>query len=68
MIPDQPSSQTVTAVNRLNVYIPAIEREPSDMDLEESEEIDEDYILWETSSALACPAIRTACLMRHGIF
>ena len=37
------------------------------MDLEESEEIDEDYILWETSSALAepCPAIRTACLMRH---
>ena len=51
---DQPSSQTVTAVNRLNVYIPAIEREESfDMDLEESEEIDEDYILWETSSALA---------------
>lgn len=51
---DQPSSQTVSAVNRLNVYIPAIEREePSDMDLEESEEIDEDYILWETSSALA---------------
>lgn len=51
---DQPLTQTVTAVNRLNVYIPAIEREePSDMDLEESEEIDEDYILWETSSALA---------------
>lgn len=51
---DQPFSQTVSAVNRLNVYIPAIEREePSNLDLEESEEIDEDYILWETSSALA---------------
>ena len=51
---DQPLTQTVTAVNRLNAYISSIEREePSDMDMEESEEIDEDYILWETSSALA---------------
>ena len=51
---DQPFSQTVSAVNRLNVYIPAIEREtPSDMGMEESDAIDEDYILWETSSALA---------------
>lgn len=51
---DTPLTQTVTAVNRLNKYISAIEREePSDFDLEDSSEIDEDYILWETSSALA---------------
>lgn len=51
---DTPLTQTVTAVNRLNGYISAIERkEPSDFDLEDSTEIDGDYILWETSSALA---------------
>lgn len=54
VLSDRALTQTVTAVNRLNVYIPSIEREePSDMDTEESEDIDEDYILWETSSALA---------------
>lgn len=54
VLSDRALTQTVTAVNRLNVYIPSIEREePSDSDIEESEDIDEDYILWETSSALA---------------
>lgn len=57
----QPSSQTVSAVNRLNVYIPAIEREePSDPDTEDSEEIDEDYILWETSSALTMSGYKSS--------
>lgn len=51
---NQPFLQTVTAVNRLNGYVSAIEREaPSDWDLEEAEEIDVDYILWETSAALS---------------
>ena len=54
VLSDRALTQTVTAVNRLNVYVPSIEREePSDPDMEEAEEIDEDYILWETSSALA---------------
>lgn len=54
VLSDKALTQTVTAVNRLNVYIPSIDREePSDPDLEESEDIDEDYILWETSWALA---------------
>lgn len=51
---DEPMTERVSAVNRLNVYVPAIEREePSDPDMEDSSEIDEDYILWETSSALS---------------
>lgn len=51
---DTPFQQTITAVNRLNGYISAIEREaPSDMDMEESSTIDEDYILQETSAALS---------------
>lgn len=50
---DKPMSETVSAVNRLNVYVPSIERtEPSDPGVEDSGQIDEDYILWETSSAL----------------
>ena len=51
---DIQAEQTVTAVNRLNVYVSSIEREePSDPDLEESTDIDPDYILWEAYSALA---------------
>ena len=54
VLSDRALTQTVSAVNRLNDYISSIEREePSDLDMEESEDIDEDYILWETSSALA---------------
>lgn len=51
---DKPFMFTVSAVNRLNHYVSEIVREePSDMDLEDSDNINEDYILWETSSALA---------------
>lgn len=58
---DTPSMKTVRAVNRLNAYIPEITREePSDMDLEESEDIDPDYILWETYSALSMSGYKTA--------
>lgn len=38
-------------------------RKPSDLDMEESEDIDEDYILWETSSALGFSSIRVGCLI-----
>lgn len=50
---DRPMKDIVSAVNRLNVYVSSIERlEPSDLELEYSEEINEDYILYETSIAL----------------
>ncbi len=50
---DKPFMETVTAVNRLNRYVSAIEREaPSDMALEESGAVNQDYILQEVSSAL----------------
>lgn len=50
---DKPFMETVTAVNRLNRYVSAIEREaPSDMALEESGAMNQDYILQEVSSAL----------------
>lgn len=50
---DRPFMETVTAVNRLNRYVSAIEREaPSDMALEESGAVNQDYILLEVSSAL----------------
>ena len=50
---DKPFMETVTAVNRLNGYVSAIEREaPSDMALEESGAVNQDYILQEVSSAL----------------
>ena len=58
---NQPLKQTVNAVNRLNVYVSEIEREePSDPDIEESEDIDEDYILWETSMALSGSGYKSA--------
>ena len=51
---DKPFMETVTAVNRLNRYVSAIEREaPSDMTLEESGAMNQDYILQEVSSALS---------------
>ncbi len=50
---DKPFMETVTAVNRLNRYVSAIEREaPSDMGLEESGAMNQNYILQEVSSAL----------------
>ena len=50
---DKPFMETVTAVNRLNRYVSAIEREaPSDMGLEESGAVNQDYIMQEVSSAL----------------
>ncbi len=50
---DKPFMETVTAVSRLNRYVSVIEREaPSDMALEESGVMNQDYILQEVSLAL----------------
>ena len=53
VLSDTPQTVTQTAVNRLNAYISSINRgEPTDPALETSEEINQEYIINEVSTAL----------------